>query len=421
MQRIEDRLAVEVDSRFGKSVDLLATLVRTPSTLGSLGPAQTILFRALRQIGLDASIDDLDPAALASHPDYVPTAWGSLGQPNVRGVLAPKQSGGGRSLVLNGHMDVVPAEPLTWWTFDPWGAEIHDGRMYGRGALDMKSGLVAALLAIEAVQATKVPLRGPVLFESVIEEECTGNGMLAARQQSGPIDGAIIIEPTDQHLWMATLGVLWFEITAYGRPAYVGRSRELVSAIDVASSMMHHLRTNTVEELNSHFEHPDFAHLEQPLTLNIGKIEAGAWPSSVALECTFTCRMSFPLGWSIGEAKAFVERHVQEAIETGSFGAVAPPRLRFPGFHARGWESAPDSPLIPLLETAHRQVTRDSLVRTVFPGTADARYFDASRGEHVAYYGPSGANLHAPDEFVELASIRDVAKVLAHMIVEWCG
>ena len=168
MTTLADRAAEAVDARLAHGVDLLAALVRCPSTLGRVRPAQEVLYRELRQLGLEATIEDPDPDGLVDHPSYAPVAWSHAGQPNVWGRLPPSAGSGGRSLVLNGHVDVVPAEPTDWWTHDPWGADVIGGRMYGRGALDMKAGLVAGLLAIQAVVEAGARLRGPVIFESVV-------------------------------------------------------------------------------------------------------------------------------------------------------------------------------------------------------------------------------------------------------------
>ena len=417
-----DRAVAEVDRLFDEHIRLLVDLVRCRSTLGLVRPAQEILYRHLRQLGADARLYDINGEELVSHPDYAPVDWSSTGQPNVLGVLQPTiPAEDGRSLVLNGHIDVVPSGPVDWWTYDPWDGTIVGDRMYGRGALDMKSGLVAGLLAMKAVQAAGIERRGPVIFESVIEEECTGNGMLASRLQTGRIDGAAILEPTNLETWTATPGVVWFEVTVYGRPAYVGRGSEYVNAIEVASALIGRMKPRAVEDLNASFNHPAFAGMERPLNLSVGKISGGDWPSSIPLECTFTCRMSYPIDWSFADARAFVERQVREAAAEDPWLAQCPPKVRFPGFRARGWSAQEDSGLLKALSVSHAAVVGSPLKRTVFPGTADARYFDPGAGEEATYYGPTGGNIHAPDEYVELESIRQVARVVARLIVEWCG
>jgi acetylornithine deacetylase len=245
----------KIDTLFADYVALLQELVRQPSPLGDVQSAQAVVYRHLVQLGLHAHMKDIEPEAVTSDPAFAPVSWSAAGQPNVWGVL-PAASFGGRSLVLNGHIDVVPPGPLDCWHYDPWGAMIAGDRMYGRGTMDMKAGLVAGLLAIEAISRAGIELRGPVVFESVIEEECTGNGMLAQRQLTGPVDGAIILEPTGAQTWLATPGVLWFEVSVSGRAAYVGQGAAAINAIDVAVELIQSLKPIMVDELNAAFDHP---------------------------------------------------------------------------------------------------------------------------------------------------------------------
>lgn len=268
MSAMSDPVVAAVDSRFAEYQEVLGTLVRLPSPLGQVRPAQEVLYRQLKRLGMQAKLRDIELEAVVAHPAYAPVAWSYAGQPNVWGVLPG--SGGGRSLVLNGHIDVVPSEPDDWWTFEPWGATVIGDRMYGRGALDMKSGLIAALLAIQAVRDAGIALRGDLVFESVIEEECTGNGMLAQRLLTGRVDGAVILEPTGLQIWTSTPGVLWFEVTVRGKAAYVGRASEYVNAVEAAAGLIGRLKPAAVSALNAGFDHPRFAHLENPLTLNVG-------------------------------------------------------------------------------------------------------------------------------------------------------
>ena len=195
-----------VDDLFPADVAFLQELVRQPSPLGDVRRAQEMLFQRLIQIGLDALIEEINLETIAAHPAFAPVPWSSAGQPNVRGVL--RGTGNGPSLLLNGHMDVVPPGPADHWSYGPWSGTIAGNRLYGRGAYDMKGGLVAGLLALQAITTAGLPLRGSIIFESVIEEECSGNGMLAQRLRTGPVDGAIILEPTGDVTWTATPGVV---------------------------------------------------------------------------------------------------------------------------------------------------------------------------------------------------------------------
>lgn len=179
----------------------LQDVIRLPSLVGDERPAQERVAELAASAGLGVDLWDVDPATLANHPDYAPVDGGEEPRPNVTATLAG--TGGGRSLAISGHIDVVSAEPHGQWQHDPWGATIADGRMYGRGTLDMKGGLIAGLCAIDAVRRRHGALAGDLVFESVIEEECSGNGTLAARLRGPDVDAAIIPEVSGEDVQIA--------------------------------------------------------------------------------------------------------------------------------------------------------------------------------------------------------------------------
>lgn len=419
MGDLEDQLSAAVESHEEEYVALLADLVRCPSTLGSERPAQERLLAHVVAMGLEGELWDLDPSCLRQDRRFVPVAREYRGRPNLTATLRPRGQGG-RSLVLNGHVDVVSPEPIDWWQHDPWGAEIEDGRLYGRGAVDMKSGLVLGLLAIRAVQVVGPPLRAPVIFESVIEEECTGNGTLACRLRTGPVDGAVIMEDVGLTACTANTGTLWVRVTVQGKPGYPGHAGEYVNAVDKATYLIHRL-ADIADEINATFHHPAYASMDRPFTFSVGTIEGGDWPSNVPLVCRFECRLSYPPGVAASTIQEVVERHVRAAAADDPWLSSHPPQIDYRGFQAVGWTIDAGAPLVRRLGACHRLMTGQKLRESVLLGTADARYFDQERGEQAVYYGPSGGNRHAPDEYADLDSIVTGAKVLGRFIVEWCG
>lgn len=391
-------------------------LVRIPSTIGEETAAQEFVAELTREAGFETDVWPVDRTAFADDPR---TGWADGGErvrPNVTAVRAG--AGGGRSLALSGHVDVVPPGPPSLWSRDPWGGEIHGDRLYGRGALDMKGGLVAAIHAAHAVAAAGVPLRGDLVLESVIEEEATGNGTLAARRRGPRVDGAVIPEVTGEEIQIANPGVVWFELTTTGRSAYVGRAGASANAIDLATGLVDALR-DLPREINARFAHPAYAGVAEPLTLNVGTVNGGDWPSSVPLECRVGLRLSFPVGWLVGDAQAAVEERVRVAAERDPWLRDHPPAIRWHGFRARGWSIDRDEPIVRELAAAVAAATTDAPRYGVMFGTADARFFGDADIPAV-YFGPAGGAQHGPDEFVDLASVARVSAVLADMIVRWC-
>ncbi|HEX2325007.1 MAG TPA: M20/M25/M40 family metallo-hydrolase, partial [Chloroflexota bacterium] len=240
----KEALLGAVERGFEEEVDFLRRLVRCPSTRGETNGAQRVVAAELRRMGLVVQEVGIDHEAIAGHPGYAPVEWSYDGLFQVLGILpgapgAPGAPGspeaeGGRSLVLNGHVDVVSAEPLSHWRYDPWGAEIAGGRLYGRGACDMKAGVAAMLFAVRAVRQAGITLRGDVRVQSVVDEECGGNGTLSLLSQGHGGDAVIIPEPSGLSLSTATLGVLWCRIRVRGRAAHAGAASTAINAVEKA-------------------------------------------------------------------------------------------------------------------------------------------------------------------------------------------
>ena len=168
-----ERLWEAIETRRDELIALIAQLVRTPSVLGDEAAVQAIVAEHLRGSGLAVESWDLSDDTLQQENagnSGVPFA----NRPNVAGVRRGSGGAGARSLILNGHVDVVSPEPLAAWTHDPWGAEIVGNRMYGRGALDMKSGVGIQLFLARLLHDLDITLKGDLTVQSVIEEECTG-------------------------------------------------------------------------------------------------------------------------------------------------------------------------------------------------------------------------------------------------------
>lgn len=409
------RLDRALDALWPRYVEVLSALVQSPSLAGAEETAQRLLAEHAAAAQLEIDLWQVDVDALAEHPDHATADHSAIPRPNLTAIL--RGSGGGRSLALSGHVDVVSAEPAGLWTDLPFSGAVSGDRLYGRGALDMKGGLVAALLAMEAIRTASIAHRGDIVFESVIEEESTGNGTLAARLRGPNTDAAIIPEISHEDVQIANPGVLWFEITVRGRAAYVGLAGASVNAIDVAADVIAFLRSLPAV-MNAEFSHPAYDAYPAPLTLNVGTISGGDWPSNVPLECVLGVRMSFPLDWSVERAKAFVTDRIGDFAASHSWLAENAPRIRWHGFQAHGYAIDPDDPIVALLRSEVTAVSGEEARVSPMFGTADARYF-ADAGIPAVYYGPTGGGMHSPDEWVSLSSVRRVATVLARTAAAW--
>lgn len=421
MNEVEKQVVAEIERREEMMISFLQALVRQPSMLGHELGAQQVVYRKLKSLGLSVEMWEPTFDLLHTHPAFAPVEWSYKGRPNVTAVYKA-QGNGGRSLVLNGHIDVVSPEPLWGWTHDPWGAEVVDRRLYGRGAADMKGGIAMAILALEGIIAADIGLHGDVFVETVLEEECCGNGTLACRLRgySSSADAAIITEPSALGANEADLGVMWFRVRVRGTSGHVGRAHEANNAIEKCFPLIQALR-NLEAEMNAQISHPLYVDLEHPINLNVGTIEGGHWPSSVPAECTFVCRLSFEPGVKVMAVRQRVEACIMEAAQKDPWLSQEPPRVEYYGFQAEGSTVDRNVELLKVLSSSHRKVTHEEMNYIASTGLTDMRYFNLYTDIPATCYGPDGANIHNADEYVELDSIIIGAKALALFMLDWCG
>jgi acetylornithine deacetylase len=420
MKYIQQTVLNKIEDRADATVEFLQAIVRQPSVRGNERGAQELVYRKLRSLGLPAERWEPRLDVLARHPAFAPVEWDYHDRPNVSAVL--KGSGGGRSVVLNGHIDVVPPEPLHGWSFDPWGAEIRDGRLYGRGAGDMKGGIAMIVLAVEALQAAGVKLKGDVFLESVIEEECGGNGTLACRLRgySQAASAAVVTEPHGLHYGKADLGILWFRMIVHGVSAHVADAHKHGNVIEACCRLMQALR-GLEAEMNAEPRHPLYQEHPHPVNLNIGMVRGGHWPSSVPSDCTFECRLSYQPGVQNSAVRERIEACLRTAAASDPLLQAASLRVEYYGLQSEPCVYPTEGEFIQTLGRAHQEVTGSPLLGLAGTGTTDARYFTLYSDIPATCYGPVAGNIHAADEYVELDSIVTAAKTLALFLLDWCG
>ena len=232
---LKTKIMNEVDRQFDDQTKVLADLVKIPSTRFREAPAQDMMARLFKEDKLSVDrwqikIDDLKhlPGYSPHSQDY-DDAWNVVGawRPN-----SPSSRHGGRTLILNGHIDVVPEGPHDMWSRPPFEPAVKDGWMYGRGAGDMKAGIILNLFALRALRALGYQPASDVYQQSVVEEECTGNGALACLQRGYRADAALIPEPSSGVLTVAQVGVMWFQVKVTGHPVHVYKADAGSNAIE---------------------------------------------------------------------------------------------------------------------------------------------------------------------------------------------
>ena len=413
------RVLAAVDAGWGREVELLRELVARPSTLGEEAAVQRRVAEELAAMGLEPDVWEIDHERIAALPGYGPVDWAYEGRPQV-GAVWHAAGEGGRSLVLQGHVDVVPATPEHHWTHDPWAGETAEGRMWGRGAADMKAGVAAMICAVRALRVADVRLAAPVSLVTVIEEECTGNGALAALDRGYAGDAAVIPEPFGPNALEAQVGVMWSRIVVRGRGAHAERADQAQNAAVKAARLVEAVLALEAEANREPRSGP-FADHPHPLNYNVGVLRGGDWPSSVPEECVIEVRLAALPGANLRAVRERFRTGILESAAADPWLAEHPPEVTFHAFRADGCVVARDEPIVAALGAAHREVTGSEMGFLAFSGTTDARWFNLHYAVPATCYGPLGGNLHAPDEWVDLESVRTCTKALALTTLDWCG
>jgi acetylornithine deacetylase len=313
---------------------------------------------------------------------------------------------------------VVPPAAAELWSSPPFSPRRDGDWLYGRGAGDMKAGLVAIVGAVRALREAGISLRGDVHLQSVVEEECTGNGALMCLLDGVRADGCVITEPHPDHFTIAQLGVLWFHVEIAGRPVHAAYAGAGVNAIEAAQVILGALR-ELEAELNVD-PPPPFDRIEHPINLNPGMINGGDWGSTVPARCSLSCRLAMYPGVSPRELQRRVEDTLAAAALRHPFLRANPPQVRYDGFVCEGATVPVDAPLVQVLAGAYADVHGGAPALRPTTATTDARHF-LRHGIPTVCFGPRGESYHGIDERVALASMHSCAEVLARFVLRWCG
>jgi acetylornithine deacetylase len=417
---LRGRILDAVAEGFDKQIEFTRELVRLPSLRGREHTAQDFLHRALAERGYAMDRWTIDVAEIEHHPGFSPVEVSYDNAVNLVASHRPRREQG-RSLILNGHIDVVPTGPWDMWSTPPFEPRIEGDWLYGRGAGDMKAGLAANVHALDALRRLGLQPAATVYLQSVVEEECTGNGALACLVRGYRADAALIPEPVQEQLTRANVGVLWLRITLRGHPVHALEAHTGSNAIEAAFDLIRSLKQLEADWNARRGEHPHFEHMEHPINFNVGRIEGGDWASSVPAWCRFELRVGFYPGIAAADARREVENHLRSASRGHPFLANNPPDIENIGFHAEGYVLEPGGAAEQTLVRAHQHACRENLASETFPAYLDGRVFMLYDDCPALVYGPHARAIHGFDERVSLASVRRVTGTIALFIADWCG
>jgi len=433
---VKDRVIEKIDEQESGIIKFLQDLVKVPSISGEEGRAQDVVaerFRDVSNLKLDVWEPDLHE--LMKYPLYPLRSkpWSYKDRPNVVGVIDGGSNG--RSLILNGHIDVVSAEPVAAWSHPPWSGMIESGRLYGRGAVDMKGGLAAMTYAAKCIIDAGIRVKGRLILESVVEEEYGGGGTIATLVRDYKAAAAIVTEGTGaQGICMGAGGSRFFTVNTLGKSEVAHLGHLGVNAIFLGSKLCHalsDLNEQRVKRLQG--KHPLFEKKEiksqlgtgRPTSLTLGIMRAGDWPSTVAGWVEIQGRVGFPPSERGDDVVKEIEETIIKTAQADPWMKDHQPIVQWWGPRKEGYVLDSNEPLVQTIKHYTDEITEKNCDLYATPTNSDANYLAAKVGQYggipTIMYGPGGGNLHGADEYVLIDEVITATKVLALTILEWCG
>lgn len=420
-ESVMNQVTNKLDELWDEEVKFLQKICSFESTLGNEQPVQQFIAKNFKEMGLQVEEVYVDVEKLQDKPGFSKPEWGEYeNRPNIVGILKGANATTGKSLIMQGHVDVVSAEPKKLWKTDPFGSVLKEGRMYGRGTGDMKAGIAAMIYAVKAIQTSNIKLGNDIILQTVIEEECTGNGALAVLDAGYIADAALICEPTDHEIMNAQVGVFWVRVVTEGFGTHAERANLAVNPIHKVPFIL-----QAFEEfenlLNGEERHERYAQHPRPYNVNIGQVHAGDWTSTVPNECIVEVRVGFDPIKDPQEVKDQLQEFLIKYCQQDEWLREHPLEVTFYGFHAQGCIVDSKQEIVQDLAAVHEEITGEEVHYSAFTGTTDMRFFNLYYDIPTICYGPTGGNYHGIDEWVDLESVKKLTKTYAAFLLKWCG
>jgi acetylornithine deacetylase len=408
-----------VDARRDEAIRLLQDLVRIPSVTGNEGAVQGRMEALFRARGLDVDRWETGADQIAPYLEHVGAQVRYEGRPNVVGIRTG--AGHGRSILLNAHVDTVDPGDPGLWTYGPYSGALVGDRVYGRGACDMKGGLVTYLVALDALATAGCRLAGTVRIAATVGEEDGGFGALGTVLRGHRADAVVITEPTRLAVVTAQAGCLVFRLTVPGRSAHGAMRDAGVSAIEKFLPIFQDLLACEAER-NRSLAHPLYDHVANKIPINVGTVRAGDWHSTVPESLVAEGRIGLLPGEDMHELQAGIHRRILAVAARDPWLRDHPPRLEWVSGQFAPAETRGDAPLAQALMRAHQLATGVPARVEGVPYGADMRLFTLIGGMPCLMYGAGDiAVAHQNDEHIEIPELLTAARTIAALLVDWCG
>jgi acetylornithine deacetylase len=411
MAELKEAVREAVERRLEEARDLLCDLIRIPSVAGE---EQGVIEYLWGRCGeLEAELAPM-PEGITGDEDYSfadrPLSY--EGRTNL--IVHRRGSGGGRSLVVSAHVDVVPAED---WeeAFEP---RVEGDCVIGRGAADAKGQVATAWLALKAMDDVGLRTKGTVSVQFVIEEEIGGNGALGAILAGHRGDAALVMEGSDLHIHPANRGAVWYRLKITGKPVHMGRIRKGISAHDKAMDVIAILRRYEGRLIEESRGVPLFERYEQPVQLNVGMVRAGDWPATVPGECVIEGGVGFLPNKRMAEVKRELEEVIRAEADEWTREHFA---LDFPKLHNDAYAMEASHPFVEAMVGACAEAGLRSEVFGMNV-SCDARLYYHRGKMPTIVFGPGEmGQAHAMYEWIDVKQMREAAVATALLVAQWCG
>lgn len=414
-----EKIDVWIDQNQNRIIEFLQEILRIPSVTGDEANIQEVLSSYVAEMGqkVDVFVPDLEELKL--HPGFVAVTQSYENRPNVVSTL--KGTGGGRSLLFNGHVDVIPEGAPENWEHGCWSADISDGKIYGRGVADMKSGVAAMTMAVQAIIESGIHLKGDVITEYVMDEELSGNGTLDCCLKGYRADAGICCETSSMRVQPGSIGRIWFEIRIKGKAAGIQRRYEGVNAIELGC-----LVTKIVADFENlrvaKITHPLYPDILGSIPCMVGQFESGSYASAFPDACTLKGSLATVPGEDSNQVKQeFVNFIVEESRKKHSWFSQIPPEVQFVGYFAEPAAIDTESPIVIMLKQHFKEVMGKDPVVSGREGAADIRHLIRYANTPTVIFGPGRTEqMHANNEWVSVKDYLDSVRILAHTVIDWC-
>ena len=397
----------------------IQNLVQSPSLANDENDVQKIILNKLESLQLKSEIIPVNFDSIKDHPAFSDDGFSPDSRINVIGNWNNNMEG--KSLILNGHVDVVPTGSKTLWDDSPWSGKIKDDRIYGRGSCDMKAGLASGILAVQVLKTIGFEPNGNVMIQSVVGEESGGCGTLTNIVKGYRGDAAVILEPTSLKLCPIQSGALTFRLTIPGQATHAAMRWDGISAIE-KFNIINQSIIELEKERHSLFSVEYYESPDRVAPINIGTIKGGEWHSTVPDSVIVEGRLGVFPGEPVSDARTAFSNHIIKVSNSDPWLKNNPPIIEWFEGQFESGQTDIDHSIINHLKEAYNNVNNSNPIIEGVTYGSDLRLFTNHADIPALLFGPGDVRLaHSANEYVEIEEVLTCIKIISNLIINWCG